>query len=138
MQSDSKGVWGEEAEDSTKQDDGGWRSTLRTAENLVITVVLLAMMLVPIINSLLRKFFDTGITGASVITQSLVLVVGMLGGAAAARDNRLLSLSTLRTVLTGRWKAAARFQRSVRERVLPFYPCTPSSISGPTDPLPGC
>ena len=72
-----------------------------------MTLALVAMMLVPLAHALLRKLFDTGITGASTITQSLVLIVGVLGGALAARDGRLLALSTLRTLLTGRWKSAA-------------------------------
>ncbi len=93
--------------DPADQSLSGWRGKLRTGENLLITVVLLAMMLVPILNSVLRKLFGTGLSGSSVITQSLVLVVGMLGGAVAARDGRLLSLSTVRGVLKGRWKEAA-------------------------------
>jgi len=43
----------------------------------------------------------------TVIVQHLVLVVGMIGGAIAARNGRLLSLSTLTTFLRGRWKQAA-------------------------------
>ena len=84
----------------------GWRRRLRNGENLLVTLALSVMMLVPLAQALLRKVFDTGITGASTITQSMVLIVGMLGGALAARDGRLLALSTLRTVLTGRWKQA--------------------------------
>lgn len=107
MTSDSGRVSRPDVMEVEPQSPGGWKSALRTTENFLITFVLLAMMLVPIVNSLLRKIFGTGIAGSSVITQSLVLVVGMLGGAAAARDGRLLSLSTLRTVLSGRWKTAA-------------------------------
>lgn len=84
----------------------GWRRRLRNGENLLVTLVLSVMMLVPLAQALLRKVFDTGITGANTITQSMVLIVGMLGGALAARDGRLLALSTLRIVLTGRWKQA--------------------------------
>ncbi len=56
----------------------GWRRTLRRGEDLLVTLALVAMMLVPLAHALLRKLFDTGITGASTITQSLVLIVGAL------------------------------------------------------------
>ena len=50
-----------------------------------------------------------GIPASTTIVQHMVLVVGMLGGAIAARDKRLLSLSTLgETSFRGRWKNASR------------------------------
>jgi tripartite ATP-independent transporter DctM subunit len=85
----------------------GWRRFLTGGENLLITLTLAGMVLLPLCHALLRRFFDSGISGATTIVQHLVLVVGMLGGAAAAREGRLLSLSTVRTLLPGRWKAAA-------------------------------
>jgi tripartite ATP-independent transporter DctM subunit len=85
----------------------GWRRFLIGGENLLITLTLAGMVLLPLCHALLRRFFDSGISGATTIVQHLVLVVGMLGGAAAAREGRLLSLSTVRTLLPGRWKAAA-------------------------------
>jgi tripartite ATP-independent transporter DctM subunit len=85
----------------------GWRRILRNGENLIVTLALAIMVLLPLAEALLRKLFHTGISGASAIVQHLVLVVGMLGGAVAARDGRLLSLSTVRVFLKGRWKAAA-------------------------------
>ncbi len=93
-----------EGQDRRSEKLAGWRRRLRNGENLLVTLALSVMMLVPLAQALLRKVFDTGITGANTITQSMVLIVGMLGGALAARDGRLLALSTLRTVLTGRWK----------------------------------
>ncbi len=78
------------------------------AENLLISLTLAAMMLIPLAESTLRAVFGVGIPGATSIVQHLTLVVGMLGGAIAARDDRLLSLSTLQSVLHGRVKTAAR------------------------------
>ena len=95
-----------EGQDRASENLAGWRRRLRHGENLLVTIVLSVMMLVPLAQALLRKVFDTGITGANTITQSMVLIVGMLGGALAARDGRLLALSTLRIVLTGRWRQA--------------------------------
>ena len=78
------------------------------AENLLLVVPLLAMMLLPVVEILLRRFFNTGISGSSTIVQHLTLIVGMLGGAVAARDERLLALSPAQTLLKGRAKTAAR------------------------------
>lgn len=79
---------------------------LRYVENLGVTVALMAMMLLPVLESVLRKTSHAGISGASQFVQQLTLIVGMLGGAIAARDGRLLALSTFTTVLHGRWKTA--------------------------------
>jgi tripartite ATP-independent transporter DctM subunit len=85
----------------------GWHRALHRGENLILTLALAAMVALPLVEALLRKLFHTGISGASAMVQHLVLVVGMLGGAVAARDGRLLSLSTVRVLLEGRWKSAA-------------------------------
>lgn len=52
-----------------------------------------AMMVLPVLEILLRKFFQTGIPASATLVQHLVLAVGMLGGAIAAREGRLLALS---------------------------------------------
>lgn len=86
---------------------GGVKRCLVFSENLVVTVALLAMMLLPLIDAALRFLPKLRISGVPSFVQHLTLVVGMLGGAIAARENRLLTLSTLTTVLKGRWKTAA-------------------------------
>ena len=80
---------------------------LSGGENLVVSLALTAMVLIPLVDIVLRKAFQTGISGSTAIIQHLCLAVGMLGGAIAARENRLLALSTLVSVLKGRWKAVA-------------------------------
>jgi C4-dicarboxylate transporter, DctM subunit len=95
---------------------------LKTAENAVVSVALLAMMLIPLVESLLRRAFQMGIPASTTIVQHMVLVVGMLGGAIAARDKRLLSLSTLgETSFRGRWKDASQiFTNGVSAAVTTF------------------
>jgi tripartite ATP-independent transporter DctM subunit len=93
--------------DRVRAPPAGWRGLLRSGENLIVSLALGVMVLLPLAEALLRKLFHTGISGASPIVQHLVLAVGMLGGAVAAREGRLLSLSTLRVMLRGRWKPAA-------------------------------
>ncbi|MFH1038438.1 MAG: TRAP transporter large permease subunit [PVC group bacterium] len=81
---------------------------LRAGENLLLILALGAMAVVPLAEIVLRRFFHTGISGASPIVQHLVLVAGMLGGAAAARAGRLLSLTTITSVLPPGLRVAAR------------------------------
>ncbi len=78
------------------------------SENLLTSLALGAMMLLPVVEIFLRKLFQTGISGVTVIVQHLVLLVGMIGGILAARDQRLLSLSTLSSFLNERWTAYAK------------------------------
>lgn len=77
----------------------GWRGVARRAENLPIVLALALMVLLPCVEILLRKFFNSGIPASTPLVKHLVLAVGMLGGALAARDQRLLSLSTLTQLL---------------------------------------
>ena len=96
-----------------------WRNT---TENAVVSVALFAMVVIPLAESFLRRLFHVGIPASTTIVQHMVLVVGMLGGAIAAREGRLLALSTLaETALHGRWKNAARiFTGSVSAAVSAF------------------
>jgi C4-dicarboxylate transporter DctM subunit len=84
-----------------------WVRVLWRAENWLVTLALAAMIVFPLTEVFLRKFFRFGISGVSSIEQHLTLIVGMLGGAIAAREKRLLSLSSLGAFLKGRWKTAA-------------------------------
>jgi C4-dicarboxylate transporter, DctM subunit len=70
-----------------------------------MTLVLFAMMGLPLIEVILRRAGLPGLPNAPLVVQHLTLLVGMLGGSMAARDNRLLSLSTVSLLLPDRWKA---------------------------------
>lgn len=70
-----------------------WLQALRRGENLVVVLALGVMMLLPVLEIMLRSCGLVGVTASTTIVQHLVLAVGMLGGAIAARDNRLLALS---------------------------------------------
>src|SRR5258708_21158083 len=88
--------------------DRGWRRWLWQGENLLVVISLAAMMLLPVVEILLRAIFKTGLSGSSAIVQHLTLIVGMLGGAIAARDGRLLALSPVQTLLKGKAKVSAQ------------------------------
>ena len=78
------------------------RTSGRSVEDLLLAIALAAMVVLPLAEAALRSTLRTGIVGASVIVQHLGLLVGMLGGAIAAREGRLLALSTIgETVLRG-------------------------------------
>ena len=87
---------------------------LKRAENLVLAAALASMALLPVAEILLRALLRVGISGAASFTQHFALIAGMLGAAVAAREQRLLSLSTLDSLLVGRSALLARlFTRTV-------------------------
>jgi tripartite ATP-independent transporter DctM subunit len=98
-----------------------WRQFLVQGENLFLMLALAAMMLLPVAEIVLRTVFKTGISGSSSIVQHLTLIVGMLGGAIAAREGRLLALSPAQTLLKGRAKLAARVMSSAFAAAISFF-----------------
>lgn len=86
----------------------GWRRRLREVEDLLVSLALAALVLLPLLEIGLRKLLRSGISGAAAFQQHLTLLIGLLGGALAAREGRLLALSTLTSFLTGRWQVWAR------------------------------
>ena len=66
---------------------------LHWGEDAVVSSAFALMVLLPVSEVALRFFFRGGIPSSVSVVQHLVLVVGMLGGALAARENRLLSFA---------------------------------------------
>jgi C4-dicarboxylate transporter, DctM subunit len=91
-------------------------------EDTAVGLVLTAMILVPLIESVLRRSFHTGIPASTSIVQHAVLLVGMVGGVVAAREGRLLALSTLeRSWLPEKFRESARvFSNSIAAAVTVF------------------
>jgi C4-dicarboxylate transporter DctM subunit len=85
----------------------GCRRVFRSTEDLIISLALAVMVILPLAEVALRKTGAAGIHGSTAIVQHLTLVVGMLGGAIAARQRRLLSLSAAENFLKGGWQRAA-------------------------------
>lgn len=104
----------------------GWR-VLHRFEDYMVVACLAAMVLLPLAESVLRKVFHTGISGSTTLVQHLVLFVGMLGGAVAARQGRLLALSTVTSFLHGRWRSVATVLSSGVAAAIAFYLCLASS-----------
>lgn len=82
--------------------------TVKRIEDFAITGTFCLMILLPLCEIPLRKLWHTGISGNAAIVQHLVLVLGMLGAAIAARNNDLLPLSTLDELLPAAWKSIAK------------------------------
>src|SRR5438874_7374699 len=104
-----------------------WRKWTIDGENLFLVLPLLAMILLPVVEIILRSFFHTGISGSSLIVEHLTLIVAMMGGAIAARDGRLLALSPAQTLLKGRWKSAARIFSGSFAAAITFFLCLTSA-----------
>lgn len=77
------------------------------AENVLVSIALGAMAVLPLAEIVLRTTAGWGVPASASIVQHLVLVVGMLGAAVAAREGRLLTLSTGVNLLPDRWRGAA-------------------------------
>jgi len=84
-----------------------WHQIIRRTENGLVVACLSFLILLPLTEILLRPF-KSGISGSIPFVQHLTLFIGMLGGALAARDNRLLALSTLTSFFKGWPQIAAR------------------------------
>jgi tripartite ATP-independent transporter DctM subunit len=87
---------------------GGAARLFHSSENLLVSLPLAAMAALPIVEALLRSTLGVGIPGSGTIVQHLTLFVAMLGASVAARERRLLSLSTGIGILPVRVQAAAR------------------------------
>jgi tripartite ATP-independent transporter DctM subunit len=82
-------------------------AALTLTENLIASLALLAMVLLPLLEIVWRRAFGRGIPGSGPIVQHLTLWVGLLGAAIAARDGKLLALATGTFIRPGPWRRAA-------------------------------
>ncbi len=85
-----------------------------TPENLLLTFFFAVMMILPLLDILARKLhpvFDwfppVLVPGSLGLVQHTVLAIMMFGGAIAAREGKLLQLSTTAAMIPQRFKAAA-------------------------------
>ncbi|MFA5263298.1 MAG: TRAP transporter small permease subunit, partial [Opitutaceae bacterium] len=70
-----------------------WMAPLHLLEDHIVGLAMILMILIPAGEVLLRSLFHSRIPASVPVVQHLVLVVGMLGGALAARENRLLTFA---------------------------------------------
>lgn len=79
----------------------------RGVEGWLAIGVLSLMALLPLVEIVARQVSDSGISGSIPIVQHLTLVITFVGAAIAARDERLLALSTAK-LLPQAWQAPLR------------------------------
>jgi C4-dicarboxylate transporter, DctM subunit len=84
-----------------------WMRWICGIENSVLVICLFALICLPLIERIMRGFFNSGIDGEAEFVLHFSLVIGMIGGAIAAREKRLLAISTIAQFLKGPWKVAA-------------------------------
>src|SRR5688500_4552388 len=67
----------------------------------------MVMAVLPLLEIVLRRSFGLGIPASGPIVQHLVLWVGFLGAAIAAREGKLLALASGTFIPEGRWRRRA-------------------------------
>lgn len=77
---------------------------IHRVENWALTVLFLVMMFLPLSDVFSRLTHTNLFSDSLVLVQNLVLIVMMLGGAIAAREGKLLTISTASSLLQGRAK----------------------------------
>ena len=80
---------------------------LKRAEDLLASLTLLALVLLPLLEIVVRRLFGVGIPGSGPFVLHLTLWVGFLGAALAAREGKLLALATGTFIPAGRWRSIA-------------------------------
>jgi tripartite ATP-independent transporter DctM subunit len=82
-------------------------------------------MLLPLVEMALRPL-HTGISGAAPFVQHFTLIVGMVGGAIAAREGRLLSFSSVSSFFKGKLKSIALVISSGTAAAISAFLCVAS------------
>lgn len=78
-------------------------------ERLAVTILLVAMIVLPAASTLARRFLGRELPGASVLAQHITLWIGFLGAALATATGRHLALATIDLFPAGRPRRAAAF-----------------------------
>jgi len=77
-------------------------AALALLEDGIASLALAAMVVLPLAEIVVRRFFGVGIPGSGPFVQHLTLWIGFLGAAIAAREGKLLSLATGTFIPPGR------------------------------------
>jgi TRAP-type C4-dicarboxylate transport system permease small subunit len=87
------------------------RQRWHLGEDSILAFILGTMIALPLLEIVLRQF-SSGIPNAPEFQRHLTLLVGMAGGAIAARESRLLALASSATLFHGRGQFVARILSS--------------------------
>jgi len=103
-----------------------WNGLISMTENWLLTLVLAAIVLLPLAEAVLRKLLNTGIGGSAALVQHLTLLASMIGAAVAARDGKLLALFSLTSLSSGRVRATGHFASRVYAATVCVFLCIAS------------
>lgn len=105
--------------ESQEKLESAWCRYFHQGENAIVTLALAALVVLPLLESVLRKTLHLGLSGSTALVQHFTLILGVVGGVIAARENRLMPLSTLVTLLKGKKKRRRSSSRALaRPRLL--------------------
>jgi len=82
------------------------RGALHRLEEVVLSLLLGALIVLSSLQILLRSVFDSGITWADPMLRVLVLWVGLMGAVTASREGRQITVDVIARLLSGRPRAA--------------------------------
>ena len=77
---------------------------LAKAEEILLALLLVSMVVLAALQVLLRNIWDTGIDWADISVQNVTVIVGLLGAAVATSEGRHLNIDILSRVLKGKAK----------------------------------
>lgn len=80
----------------------------RAAENTILVLLLIAMIVLAVGQIALREIFETGVIWVDELVKLLVLWIAMLGSVAASRDDRHLRIDVVSHLLSMRMIALTR------------------------------
>ena len=115
--------------DGTPQRHAKWGRLWRACsevENVLTASAMFFVMVLPITEIVLRQTPLGGLKATATLVQHFTLVIGMLGGALAARNGRLLSLATAENFLSGRLRVTGLILINSMNAVVAFFLCTAS------------
>jgi TRAP-type C4-dicarboxylate transport system permease small subunit len=78
------------------------------AEEVLLALLLVGMVLLAALQVLLRNIWDTGIDWADITLQNVTVLVGLLGAAIATSEGRHLNIDLFSRMLKGRGKTVLR------------------------------
>ena len=81
---------------------------VRKAEDTLLVLLLLTMIVLAVVQIFLRNFFDSGIVWGDALVRVLVLWIGLTGAMAASRDDNHISIDVVSRYLPAAVKPFAR------------------------------
>lgn len=99
--------------EGTTEEPAGLIRIVHRVEDVVLSLLLGAMVLLAPLQIFLRNFFDEGVSWGDPLLRVLVLWVGLLGAVSASRGNRHITIDVLSRFLSNRIQLVVRIVTSL-------------------------